>query len=112
MTEASNKAPRATACGALFDEAEGYFCLLRSCVEGERGDPDCAVAFVESGQQSTRHSTRYRATAGSFHSIPQPGRSSGTAHPSTIRSGFLMMGLNHSAYSAQWAVGVTHSKWC
>ena len=22
-----------------------------------------------------------------------------------------MIGLNHSAYSSQWAVGVTHSKW-
>src|SRR6266511_2154907 len=57
------------------------------------------------------HSTRYRATASSFHSTPEPGRSSSTAQPSTTRSGCSMMGLNHSAYSSQWAVGVAHRRW-
>jgi len=56
------------------------------------------------------YSTRYRATAASFHSTPEPGRSSRTAQPSTMRSGCSMMGLNQSAYSSQCAVGVTHSR--
>jgi len=49
----------------------------------------------------------HRLMASSFHSIPAPALSDGIAIPFSIRSGSETIMFHQSAYSSQWAVGVT-----
>src|SRR6185369_9772816 len=57
-----------------------------------------------------RQSRRYRATAASSQSMPDPGRSGAVIAPSLSVSGSLSTGSAMSKYSSQPAVGVTASR--